>query len=149
MINKSYRFVKNFFYIILLGLILMFFYFINNILYYLVNGQLTFKFIFSNIFEIINYSFFTLILFFFLMLLSSIEKDIFSKQNIKYSQIIARFFIAITIFEFIYINTKIDSTGIELSSLDIDKIVIFSAFNYLVFSIFVFIFKKLQLHRLD
>lgn len=149
MINKSYRFVKNFFYIILLGLILMFFYFINNILYYLVNGQLTFKFIFSNIFEIINYSFFTLILFFFLMLLSSIEKDIFSKQNIKYSQIIARFFMAITIFEFIYINTKIDSTGIELSSFDIDKIVIFSAFNYLVFSIFVFIFKKLQLHRLD
>lgn len=149
MINKSYRLVKNFFYIILLGLILMFFYIINNILYYLVNGQLTFKFIFSNIFEIINYSFFTLILFFFLMLLSSIEKDIFSKQNIKYSKIIARFFMAITILEFIYINTKIDSTGIGLSSLDIDKIVIFSAFNYLVFSIFVFIFKKLQLHRLD
>lgn len=147
MINKSYRLVKNFFYIILLGLILMFFYIINNILYYLVNGQLTFKFIFSNIFEIINYSFFTLILFFFLMLLSSIEKDIFSKQNIKYSKIIARFFMAITILEFIYINTKIDSTGIGLSSLDIDKIVIFSAFNYLVFSIFVFIFKKLQLHN--
>lgn len=147
MINKSYRLVKNFFYIILLGLILMFFYFINNILYYLVNEQLTFKFIFSNIFEIINYSFFTLILFFFLMLLSSIEKDIFSKQNIKYSKIIARFFMAITILEFIYINTKIDSTGIGLSSFDIDKIVIFSAFNYLVFSIFVFIFKKLQLHN--
>lgn len=78
------------------------------------------------------------------MLLNSIEHNMFSKENIRYSQIIARVFIAITILEFLYINIKIDSTGIGLYFLDIDNIVVFSAFNYLVFSILTFIFKQLS-----
>lgn len=144
MISKSYGFLKKIFYVILFSLILLSFYFLNNIFYYLVDGNITFEFLISNIFVIITYSLFALILFFFLMLLNSIEHNMFSKENIRYSQIIARVFIAITILEFLYINIKIDSTGIGLYFLDIDSIVVFSAFNYLVFSILTFIFKQLS-----